>query len=96
MDKIKKDVVGAWYSVHRDLEKKLPGHAINAWFDPIVPLSFGNNTFVLEVPNQFFLEWIESHYRDDILRSIERLFSEHVKYKFLVKKEKKTKTKNVC
>ena len=91
MDKIKRDVVGAWYSVHRDLEKKLPGHAINAWFDPIVPLSFGNNTFVLEVPNQFFLEWIESHYRDDILRSIERLFSEHVKYKFLVKKEKKTK-----
>ena len=91
MDKIKRDVVGAWYNVHRDLEKKLPGHAINAWFDPIVPLSFGNNTFVLEVPNQFFLEWIESHYRDDILKSIERLFSEPVKYKFLVKKEKKAK-----
>ena len=91
MDKIKKDVSGAWFSVYQDLEKKLPGHAINAWFDPIVPLSFENRAFVLEVPNQFFLEWIESHYRDDILKSIECLFSEKIKYKFLVKKEKKAK-----
>ncbi len=70
MDNIKQDVVSAWAQVHRYLEKKLPGHAIHAWFDPIVPTGFQNNSFFLEVPNQFFLEWIESHYKDDIIKAI--------------------------
>ena len=91
MDNIKKDVVAAWGQVHLYLEKKLPGHAIHAWFEPIVPTGFRNNSFVLEVPNQFFLEWIESHYRDDIIMAIEKTYSEKIEYKFLVTKEKNEK-----
>ena len=40
MDKIKNNVASAWKSVCVDLEKKLPGHAIHAWFDPIVAVDF--------------------------------------------------------
>ena len=88
MDKIKNDVVVAWSRVHSFLEKKLPGHAIHAWFDPIVPSGFRSNCFFLEVPNQFFLEWIESHYKDDIIHALEKTCGEMVKYKFIVVKEK--------
>ncbi len=91
MDNIKKDVVAAWGQVHLYLEKKLPGHAIHAWFEPIVPTGFRNNSFVLEVPNQFFLEWIESHYKDDIIMAIEKTYSEKIEYKLLVTKEKRKK-----
>ena len=92
MDNIKRDVVGAWAQIHQHLEKKLPGHAIHAWFDPIVPTGFQNTSFVLEVPNQFFLEWIESHYKDDIINAIKNTYSEKVDYKFLVTKQKNEKT----
>jgi len=92
VDNIKKDVVGAWAQVHQYLEKKLPGHAIHAWFDPIVPTGFQNNSFFLEVPNQFFLEWIESHYKDDIINAIKNTYGEKVDYKFLVTKQKNEKT----
>ena len=88
MDKIKNDIVSAWNSVCLDLEKKLPSHAIHAWFDPITVVDFQKKSFVLEVPNQFSLEWIESHYKDDIILSIETLFDKQIKYRLLVAKEK--------
>ena len=45
MENIKNNVVGAWSQVHGHLEKALPGHAIHAWFDPIVPVDFRENSF---------------------------------------------------
>ena len=48
MENIKNNVAGAWSQVHSHLEKALPGHAIHAWFDPIVPLDFRENFFFLE------------------------------------------------
>ena len=89
MDKIKNNVVAAWKSVCLELEKKLPGHAIHAWFDPIVAVDFQNKSFILEVPNQFSLEWIESHYKDEIKLSISDLFSKQIQYQLLVAKEKR-------
>ncbi len=87
MDNIKNNIVDAWGRVHLELKSKLPGHAIHAWFDPIVPVSFIENVFVLEVPNQFFLEWIESHYKEEIEESIKNAFSASFGYRFSIKKE---------
>ena len=36
----------------------------NTWFAPIVPLQYENNVFVLQVPSQFFVEYIEEKYID--------------------------------
>ena len=36
----------------------------NTWFAPIVALQFENNVFVLQVPSQFFVEYIEEKYID--------------------------------
>ena len=88
MNNIKNDILDAWSSVHGCLEKKLPDHAIHAWFDPIVPIGFRNNSFLLEVPNQFFLEWIESHYKEDLFKALEDTYGEKIKYKFLISKDK--------
>ena len=91
MENIKYNVVRAWSQVHNHLEKTLPGHAIHAWFDPIVPVDFKESSFFLEVPNQFFLEWIESHYGDDIIKAIKMTYGEKIKYKILVSKKKSQK-----
>ncbi|NDV46783.1 chromosomal replication initiator protein DnaA [Paludibacter sp. 221] len=36
----------------------------NTWFMPIVPLKYEDNVFVLQVPSQFFVEYIEEKYID--------------------------------
>ena len=38
--------------------------SFNTWFAPIVSLKFENNVFVLQVPSQFFVEYIEEKYID--------------------------------
>lgn len=38
--------------------------AYNTWFAPIVPLQYQNNVLVLQVPSQFFVEYIEEKYID--------------------------------
>jgi len=38
--------------------------SFNTWFAPIVSLKYENNVFVLQVPSQFFVEYIEEKYID--------------------------------
>ena len=38
--------------------------SFNTWFIPLVALKFENNIFVLQVPSQFFVEYIEEKYID--------------------------------
>ena len=93
MDKIKNNISVAWGSVCADLGKKLPKHAMHAWFDPIVAVEFRDKSFILEVPNQFSLEWIESHYKEEIVSSIKDLFGRDIQYQFIVTKGKKVDIK---
>ena len=66
------NVTDLWSSAVSDLSKNLPVHAINTWIDPIKAKEVSNNKIVLEVPNQFFLEWVESHYKKTISASVKK------------------------
>ena len=36
----------------------------HTWFEPIVPLQLENNVLTIQVPSQFFYEWLEQHFID--------------------------------
>ncbi len=44
--------------------------AFETWFVPIVPLQLEGSTLLVQVPSQFFYEWIEEHYIDLLKRVI--------------------------
>jgi chromosomal replication initiator protein len=46
--------------------------AFNTWFIPIVSLKYENNIFVLQVPSQFFVEYIEEKYIDLLRKTLYR------------------------
>ena len=90
MDKIEKPNEEVWRVALDTLIKRLPSHAINTWFAPIVPISIINDKIDLSVPSQFFSEWIESHYGDQLLSAVRLAFkSEQSTYQLLISKEKK-------
>ncbi len=62
MDNIKLNHENIWRDVKENLSQELPSHAYSTWFEPILPIAINDTELVLEVPNQFFFEWIESHY----------------------------------
>ena len=77
-----------WKKIKEDLSSQLPGHTISTWFAPINPVAIDGNDLILEVPSQFFYDWIESHYRHHINKSIEVLNLNSVSTKFIISAEK--------
>ena len=91
MDNIKKVKEDVWGVALSLLVERLPSHAINTWFSPIVPISINREKIGLSVPSQFFSEWIESHYGDQLLSAVRAaLKSDQGAYRMIVAKEKKT------
>ena len=77
-----------WNSIYSKLTKSLPTHAINTWFEPIVPIALTDNELVLEVPSQFFYEWIESHYMLSLSQTIQDVYNKDLKTRFIISAEK--------
>jgi len=81
---VDKKINQIWGDIKTYLGDHLPEHAINTWFEPIKPIAIQKNELVLEVPNQFFYEWIESHYSKHINKATEKLFNNRFLIKFII------------
>ena len=84
-----------WRSVYNELAEALPAHAINTWFEPISPIALSGKELVLEVPNQFFYEWIESHYKQNLVQALSRSSEHDVNFKFIVSAKKTDLSENI-
>ena len=76
-----------WREIKESLAGQLPTHTISTWFDPISPIAIEGGELVLEVPNQFFYDWIESHYRNHINKSLDDLGKSNLSTKFIISAE---------
>jgi chromosomal replication initiator protein len=84
-----------WRAVYNELAEALPAHAINTWFEPISPIALSGNELVLEVPNQFFYEWIESHYKQNLVKALSKSSEHDVGFKFIVSAKKTDLPENI-
>ncbi|NOZ04617.1 MAG: chromosomal replication initiator protein DnaA [FCB group bacterium] len=73
-----------WSKTKQQLKQSLPDHAYNTWFDPISSIALNDEELVLEVPNQFFFEWINSHYKATIESTIKTEFALNLAVKYTV------------
>ena len=78
-----------WSDIKVELKESLSSHAYNTWFEPINLISHTDAELILEVPNQFFYEWIESHYRNEINNTAESLIGKNINIKYTVAPEKR-------
>ena len=42
------------------------------WFEPIKPVELKNNVLVIQVPSQFFYEYLEEHYVNLLAKTLKR------------------------
>src|SRR3972149_690482 len=45
--------------------------SFKTWFQPIVPLRVEGAGLTVQVPSQFFYDWLEEHYRSLISKTVE-------------------------
>lgn len=86
--------VEMWSKCLTVIRDNIGASAYNTWFAPIVPLEFVNGVIVLQVPSQFFVEYIEEKYIDLLSRTLHRVIGAGTKleYRVLIDKTSNSST----
>ena len=83
-----------WKKILVELKNNQPNHAYSTWFVPIKPIALNSTTLLLELPNQFFYEWIQSHYKHVIREATKEISKDDLEIKFTVSPESPTLKRN--
>src|SRR5258708_35511759 len=56
------------------------------WFEPIKPVELKNNVLVIQVPSQFFYEYLEEHYVNLLAKTLRRILGKEamLEYRIMV------------
>ena len=73
------DHIGLWNRCLDIIRDNVPAQAFKTWFLPIKPLKYENKELVLQVPSQFFYEYLEDKFVDLLRRTIYKVMGEGTK-----------------
>ncbi len=78
----------AWKECLSIIKEFVPHITYNTWFIPIKPVELKNSTLKVEVPNSFFIEWIEEHYNKLINNTIKEVLGDEGKLAYVIVDDK--------
>ena len=61
-----------WSSVLNIIRDNISEQSFKTWFEPILPVDLQNNVLTIQVPSQFFYEWLEEHYVGLLRKTLQR------------------------
>lgn len=71
--------VDIWSNILSSVREKLTDQTFITWFQPIIPVNLDNKKLTVQIPSQFFYEFLDSHYRNLISDSLEKALGEGAK-----------------
>lgn len=73
-----------WNNCLRFIQAQINEQSFKTWFKPIVPKKLEHNTLTIQVPSQFFYEWLEEHYLVLLQQTIRQELGEHGKLEYSI------------
>ncbi len=59
---VKHDVAQVWKDCLMVIRENVTEQSFKTWFEPIIPYKLINKRLIIQVPSQFFYEWLENNY----------------------------------
>jgi chromosomal replication initiator protein len=77
-----------WNKCLRIIRDDISEQNFTTWFAPIVPIKFVNDTLTIQVPSQFFYEWLEENYVSVFRKAIDQVIGKNgmLEYSIVVDK----------
>ncbi|HEX8547422.1 MAG TPA: chromosomal replication initiator protein DnaA [Cytophagaceae bacterium] len=69
---IVKDCISVWNNCLGYIRESVGDQSFKTWFEPIVPVMLRDDILTIQVPSQFFYEWLEEHYVNVLRKAIDR------------------------
>ncbi|KAA9338323.1 chromosomal replication initiator protein DnaA [Hymenobacter busanensis] len=67
---MQKDCRTVWANCLHVIRANVGEQSFRTWFEPIVPVALQGALLIIQVPSQFFYEWLEEHYVDVLKKAI--------------------------
>jgi chromosomal replication initiator protein len=94
MSKITKDFKSVWDNCLAIIKDNIDEQSFSTWFEPILPVGIEKSTLIIQVPSQFFYEWLEEHYVNILRKVIRKELGPSGKLQYKVVIEKLEDTRN--
>ena len=69
---MKKDCKVIWGNCLEVIRDNVPYQSFRTWFEPIVPIKLEDKVLTIQVPSQFFYEWLEEHYISLLKKTVKK------------------------
>jgi chromosomal replication initiator protein len=92
------DSKAAWIACLEIIRENVSEQSFKTWFEPIVPVKLANSILTIQVPSQFFYEWLEEHYVHLLRKAIDAVLGKNgqLEYSIIIDKgNDKTKPMSV-
>lgn len=86
--------VDIWSKTLSLIRENLNHQTFITWFEPITPIGISNKELTVQIPSQFFYEFIERHYSELIKRSLQQIIGEDAEILYSVVMNNKTEALN--
>lgn len=73
-----------WSDCLRVIKEHVAEQSYNTWFQPIIPLACSNDVLTIQVPSQFFYEWLEEHYVGVLKKAISQVMGPRARLEYSV------------
>ena len=74
----------AWINCLSIIKDNVPLQAFKTWFEPIKPIKLKGNVLTIQVPSQFFYEWLEEHYIELLKKTIRKEIGPDAKLEYSI------------
>jgi chromosomal replication initiator protein len=71
-----------WSKILDKVRSKIPQQTFETWFSPAKGMKFSGDTLMVEVPNPFFIDWLEEHYIDLLNDAAYDILNRRIKISF--------------
>ncbi len=86
----KQDAEHVWASFLSAVRDQVNSLSYKTWFEPIVPVAISEKELTIQVPSQFFYDWLEEHYSELIKNTLYALLGTDAKLVYLVSADEPT------
>jgi len=69
---MEKSAIEVWENCLKIIKDNIHYQSFKTWFVPIQPLKLENDILTIQVPSQFFYEWLEEHYINLLKKTIKK------------------------
>ncbi|MEM6524345.1 MAG: chromosomal replication initiator protein DnaA [Bacteroidota bacterium] len=81
---MREDCESIWNDCLRVISEKVAEQSFNTWFKPIIPIKCDEKVLTIQVPSQFFYEWLEEHYVHILKKAITTVMGNEARLEYSV------------